>query len=146
MSSLKYILCTPSIFLVDTPIDTPMITTRQRGGRGTETSHGDGRAGDVLTKDFLRKFIHYAKHRVHPVLSEAAMEQISSAYANMRAKQSQKNLPVTARSLETIIRLSSAAAKVDCFLSIDRSLTSLNNHTLDSPHFFLLTLTLLYLL
>ena len=47
------------------------------------------------------------------------MEQISSAYANMRAKQSQKNLPVTARSLETIIRLSSAAAKTRLSPSVE---------------------------
>ena len=37
-------------------------------------SKGDGRAGDTLTKDFLRKYIHYAKSRVHPSLSETAME------------------------------------------------------------------------
>jgi DNA replicative helicase MCM subunit Mcm2 (Cdc46/Mcm family) len=83
----------------------------QRGGRGSETSRGTGDAGDVLTKDFLRKYIHYARSRVKPVLSEEAMEAISSAYAEMRSKQTPKNLPVTARSLETIIRLASAHAK-----------------------------------
>lgn len=47
----------------------------QRGGKaGTVASKGDGRAGDTLTKDFLRKYIHYAKSRVHPSLSETAME------------------------------------------------------------------------
>lgn len=83
----------------------------QRGGRGSENSRGTGDAGDVLTKDFLRKYIHYARSRVKPVLSEEAMEAISSAYAEMRSKQTPKNLPVTARSLETIIRLASAHAK-----------------------------------
>ena len=96
--------------------DTPVW---QRGGRGTETSRGDGRAGDVLTKDFLKKYIHYAKHRVTPVLSDAAMENISQAYARMRSQQSQRNLPVTARSLETIIRLSSASAKARLSPSVD---------------------------
>lgn len=83
----------------------------QRGGRGSETSRGTGDAGDVLTKDFLRKYIHYARSRIKPVLSSEAMEAISSAYAEMRSKQTPKNLPVTARSLETIIRLASAHAK-----------------------------------
>ena len=96
--------------------DTPVW---QRGGRGTETSRGDGRAGDVLTKEFLKKYIHYAKHRVAPVLSDAAMENISQAYARMRSQQSQRNLPVTARSLETIIRLSSASAKARLSPSVD---------------------------
>ena len=75
-----------------------------RGGRGAG-------GADLLTKEFLRKYIHYAKNRIHPVLSEAAMESISNAYAEMRGKQTPKNLPVTARSLETLIRLSSAHAK-----------------------------------
>lgn len=83
----------------------------QRGGRGSERSTGSGSAGDVLTKDFLRKYIHYARNRVKPELTSEAMESISSAYADMRSKQTPKNLPVTARSLETIIRLATAHAK-----------------------------------
>jgi DNA replicative helicase MCM subunit Mcm2 (Cdc46/Mcm family) len=83
----------------------------QRGGRGSERSTGNGGANDVLTKDFLRKYIHYARHRVKPVLSDEAMDAISVAYADMRSKQTPKNLPITARSLETMIRLASAHAK-----------------------------------
>lgn len=87
----------------------------QRGGRGSESSTGNGAAGDVFTKEFLRKYIHYAKNRIKPELSDEAMECISSAYANMRSRamgpNAKKNLPVTARSLETIIRLSTASAK-----------------------------------
>ena len=37
----------------------------------------------------------------------------------MRGKQSQRNLPITARTLETIIRLSSASAKVRLSHSVD---------------------------
>lgn len=86
----------------------------QRGGRLGDRAvmQGDGRAGDILSKEFLRKYIFYAKNRlVAPKLSEEAMENISTAYANMRAKQTKQNLPITARSLETIIRLSTAHAK-----------------------------------
>ncbi len=74
---------------------------------------------DVLTKDFLRKYIHYAKNRVQPALSPEAMEQISAAYTSMRAHQSRKNLPITARTLETLIRLSSATAKCRLSDSVD---------------------------
>eukprot|EP00604_Paraphysomonas_vestita_P000450 CAMPEP_0174826022 /NCGR_PEP_ID=MMETSP1107-20130205/43406_1 /TAXON_ID=36770 /ORGANISM="Paraphysomonas vestita, Strain GFlagA" /LENGTH=465 /DNA_ID=CAMNT_0016058343 /DNA_START=914 /DNA_END=2311 /DNA_ORIENTATION=+ len=83
----------------------------QRGGRGSEKSTGTGSAGDILTKEFLRKYIHYARNRVKPVLSAEAMDAISVAYADMRSKQTPKNLPITARSLETMIRLASAHAK-----------------------------------
>jgi DNA replicative helicase MCM subunit Mcm2 (Cdc46/Mcm family) len=70
---------------------------------------------DLLNKEFLRKYIHYAKMRCKPILSEEASDKISNAYANMRAQQNKKNLPITARTLETMIRLSTAAAK--CRLS-----------------------------
>jgi DNA replicative helicase MCM subunit Mcm2 (Cdc46/Mcm family) len=45
-----------------------------RGGKtGAVASKGDGRVGDTLTKDFLRKYVHYAKSRVQPALSEVAI-------------------------------------------------------------------------
>lgn len=94
----------PAVEAVNTPV-------WQRGGRGSETSHGDGRGGDVLTKDFLRKYIHYAKKQVAPVLSDDAMEAIMNEYGTMRAKSGTKNLPVTARTLETIIRVATAHGK-----------------------------------
>ena len=47
------------------------------------------------------------------------LQGISAAYVSMRSKQSQKNLPVTARSLETLIRLASAHAKTRLSLSVD---------------------------
>ncbi len=93
-----------------------------RGGKTVDvaTSKGakankDVRPNDIFTKDFLKKYIFYCKNNVNPVLSDVAMEVISSAYANMRSKQTRRNLPITARSLETIIRLATASAK--CRLS-----------------------------
>ena len=74
---------------------------------------------DLLTQEFLRKYIHFAKNRITPTLSDEAMELISTAYATMRSKQSQRTLPVTARSLETIIRLSNASAKCRLSQSVD---------------------------
>lgn len=94
------------------PIDTPVW---QRSGNGSSSANQNGDEEnpevDLLTKEFLRKYIHYAKNRIQPVLSEEAMERISSDYANMRAQQTRRNLPITARTLETIIRLSTASAK-----------------------------------
>ena len=78
----------------------------------------DDHATDVLSQDFLRKYIYYAKTK-KPELTEEAREYIANRYAEMRSKQDDKTLPVTARSLETIIRLSSAHAKARLSLSID---------------------------
>jgi DNA replication licensing factor MCM3 len=75
--------------------------------------------GDVLTKEFFKKYIYYAKTRIQPTLSEDAMTAISNEYANMRSKQSKRNLPITARTLETLIRLSTASAKVRLSVTVD---------------------------
>lgn len=66
---------------------------------------------DILQHEFLRKFLHFAKTRIKPVLTEEARECIASRYAEMRSRQDERTLPVTARSLETIIRLATAHAK-----------------------------------
>ncbi|KAL8151200.1 hypothetical protein V2J09_021008 [Rumex salicifolius] len=75
-----------------------------------------GRKRDTLTINFLKKYIHYAKHRVQPELSDEASEQIATAYAELRNAGSNAKgggtLPITARTLETIIRLSTAHAKL----------------------------------
>jgi DNA replication licensing factor MCM3 len=74
----------------------------------------DPHSNDVLQHDFLRKYLHFAKTRIKPVLTEAARECIANRYAEMRSRQDERTLPVTARSLETVIRLASAHAKVSC--------------------------------
>ena len=103
----------------------------QRGGTrefvtsplAPSTSSVNNSEGDILTKDFLRKYIHYAKSRPAPELSEGVIDQISNAYADMRTQAntpgSRGNLPVTARSLETLIRISCAHAKLRLSMSVD---------------------------
>ena len=100
----------------DKVVDTAMW---QRGGRAGGGSDGS-RVGDVLTKAFLKKYIHYAKSRFKgTALSQEASDSIAAHYTAMRAKNTPKNLPITARTLETIIRLSSAAAKARLSMSVD---------------------------
>ncbi|GMH78018.1 hypothetical protein TrVE_jg9723 [Triparma verrucosa] len=82
---------------------------------GGENGTGDDHESDVLSQDFLRKYIFYAKRKCKPEMTEESREYIANRYAEMRSKQDDKTLPVTARSLETIIRLSSAHSK--CRLS-----------------------------
>jgi DNA replication licensing factor MCM3 len=76
-----------------------------------ESSDEDPHSDDVLQHDFLRKYLHFAKTRMRPALTETAREFIANRYAEMRCRQDERTLPVTARTLETVIRLASAHAK-----------------------------------
>mmetsp|Transcript_10990 Transcript_10990/g.16918 ORF Transcript_10990/g.16918 Transcript_10990/m.16918 type:complete len:796 (-) Transcript_10990:51-2438(-) len=68
-------------------------------------------SSDILQHEFLRKYLHFAKTRINPTLTEEAREAIASGYAEIRSRQDDRTLPITARSLETVIRLASAHAK-----------------------------------
>ena len=70
---------------------------------------------DVLTTDFFRLYLQYARDHVTPVLTRSASDIIVSAYCAIRAGQDEANmantLPITPRTLETLIRLATAHAK-----------------------------------
>ncbi|KAG3114091.1 DNA replication licensing factor [Phytophthora idaei] len=78
---------------------------------GYQSSSYAGSGNGILTLEFLKKYIYYAKTRYQPVLTDGAIELISEGYAELRSQQNARTLPVTARSLETLIRLASAHAK-----------------------------------
>ncbi|EEY60066.1 DNA replication licensing factor MCM3 [Phytophthora infestans T30-4] len=78
---------------------------------GYQSASYAGSGNGILTLDFLKKYIYYAKTRYQPVLTDGAIELISEGYAELRSQQNARTLPVTARSLETLIRLASAHAK-----------------------------------
>lgn len=76
------------------------------------------RSEDVeLTTDFMKKYFSYARNRVHPRLSDEAMEEIRSYYVKIRNMASSseggvKSVPITPRQLEALVRLSEASAKL----------------------------------
>ena len=72
---------------------------------------------DIITRSFLRKYLHYAKKSGTPILSEEAANYISSAWTQLRNRedtelQEFKATPITVRTLETLIRLATAHAKL----------------------------------
>jgi len=71
-----------------------------------------GRKKEVVTKTFLKKYISYAKRRSQPRLTNEAINYISKCWSGMRVKERvEKTLPITVRTLETLIRLATAHAK-----------------------------------
>lgn len=96
---------------VDEDGETPMYVKYDRNLHGPRGSRVGGGVHEPLSIPFLQKYIHYAKTKT-PVLTEDACHVISRAYADMRQDSTDKTLPVTARTLETMIRIATAHAKV----------------------------------
>lgn len=78
---------------------------------GGAVSDSHGGSTDILTIEFLRKYFFYAKSLPPPVLTNQARDEIVTAYNILRQNLEGRLAPVTARSLETIIRMSTAHAK-----------------------------------
>lgn len=78
--------------------------------------HGSKKAKDrVVSKEFMRKYIHVAK-AISPVLTQEAANHIAEEYSRLRSQDQigsdiARTSPVTARTLETLIRLSTSHAK-----------------------------------
>ena len=84
-------------------------------GVSVTTSRGSGRKVEVLSIPFIKKYIQYAKSRIKPVLTKGAADHIVTTYSALRNDElegnQRKTSPMTARTLETLIRLSTAHAK-----------------------------------
>ena len=70
----------------------------------------------AIEADLMKKYLSYAR-RLKPRLSDSAFKEIQNYYVKMRNSDSSdgkiKAIPVSARQLEALIRLSEASAKVE---------------------------------
>ncbi|KAH9405242.1 MCM DNA helicase complex subunit [Tyrophagus putrescentiae] len=86
--------------------------------------HGKRKRNEkIVSMDFMKKYIHIAK-AIKPQLTEQASEIIAQEYTKLRdfdLEQSDvaRTQPVTARTLETLIRLSTAHARARLSTTID---------------------------
>ncbi|WP_135829832.1 LAGLIDADG family homing endonuclease [Halorussus halobius] len=79
-----------------------------------EVENETGEVAPAIDPDLLRKYIAYAKRNCFPTMTEAAKETIEDFYVDLRAKGVDEDapVPVTARQLEALVRLSEASARV----------------------------------
>lgn len=84
-------------------------------GVTTTTGRGSNRRVEVVSIPFIKKYIQYAKSRIKPVLTKGAADHIINTYSALRNDElsgnQRKTSPMTARTLETLIRLATAHAK-----------------------------------
>ncbi|XP_040361640.1 DNA replication licensing factor MCM3-like [Rosa chinensis] len=102
--------------------DSTIFVKYNRMLHGKKTSRGQIPS---QSSTFLKKYIHYAEHRIQPDLTDEASEQIATACAELRDASSNAKtggtLPITARTLETIIRLSTAHVKLKLSRKVTKS-------------------------
>jgi len=78
----------------------------------------------ILSIPFVKKYLMYAKEKITPVLDFEAEKKIVEAFDDLRRREDSRTLPVTARTLETMIRLTVAHAK--CRLSFEATIEDAN--------------------
>lgn len=102
----------------------------RQDGRGTtvfdKELSGGQKGNELVTRDFLKKFISFIKSQKAPELTDGTLDYTSKLYAALRKKasnydQNKVSQPVTVRTLETIIRLSTAHAKLRFSKTVEMS-------------------------
>ena len=93
----------------------------------THTPKGKGAPPmQVLTRDFLKKYISFAKAQKAPEIHQDCIEYAAQYYSALRTKalnydQAKVSVPITVRTLETMIRLATAHAKLRLSKTVEGS-------------------------
>ncbi|MBI2102839.1 minichromosome maintenance protein MCM [Candidatus Woesearchaeota archaeon] len=79
-----------------------------------------------ISTDLLKKFFAHIRAKMNPKMSDEAIEEIKSYYISMRNsgvgdEGGIKSIPITARQLEALVRLSEAMAKVRLSKTVEKS-------------------------
>ncbi|KAM9800563.1 DNA replication licensing factor MCM2 isoform X1 [Syngnathus typhle] len=66
-----------------------------------------------ISQELLRKYIIYAKHRVHPKLNQMDQDKVARIYSDLRKESmATGSIPITVRHIESMIRMAEAHAKM----------------------------------
>src|SRR3989344_1810175 len=73
----------------------------------------------AISRDLFKKYIAYARQRIKPQLTDEAIDEIKKFYVDLRnvpasigSEQATKPLPISARQLDGLVRLSESSAKL----------------------------------
>jgi DNA replication licensing factor MCM3 len=101
-----------------------LITTTTTGKSGRHTLQASPL--QVLTREFLKKYISFAKAQKAPEIHNDCIEYAAQFYSALRTKamnydQSKVSVPITVRTLETMIRLATAHSKLRLSKTVEQS-------------------------
>ncbi|MBI4981433.1 AAA family ATPase [Candidatus Woesearchaeota archaeon] len=79
--------------------------------------HKDSEIKAEVPTILLKKYFAYIRQKINPKITDAAIEELKDYYINMRntgttEESGVRTIPITARQLEALVRLSEAAAKI----------------------------------
>ncbi|KAJ5142778.1 uncharacterized protein N7515_001565 [Penicillium bovifimosum] len=84
-----------------------------------------GKNVEIISIPFIKKYIQYAKKRIMPVLTKGAADHVIATYSALRNDEltgnKRRTSPITPRTLETLIRLSTAHAKARLSNRVEQS-------------------------
>lgn len=79
-----------------------------------QSCEGDGASSvDPMPQELLKKYIIYAKDKVHPKLHHMDQDKIAKMYADLRRESmATGSIPITVRHIESMIRMAEAHARM----------------------------------
>ena len=77
-----------------------------------------------IERDIFRKYIAYARQRIRPQLTTEAVEKMKEFYVNLRNRpmlegQEMRTIPISARQLNSLVRMAEAASKLRMSETVD---------------------------
>lgn len=75
------------------------------------------KAVSEISTEILKKYFAYIRQKIEPKMTDAAIDELKNFYISMRntsgsGESGPKSIPITARQLEGLVRLSEASAKI----------------------------------
>jgi replicative DNA helicase Mcm len=80
----------------------------------------------IIERDLFRKYIAYARQRVQPKLTTEAVEKMKEFYVGLRNRpmiegKEMRTIPISARQLNSLVRMAEAAAKIRMSETVDEA-------------------------
>jgi len=98
------------------------IIAQQEAEGNVDEIAGYGDIQPPIDNEFMRKYVAYARKRIFPTLTDEALDRIAAFFVEMRSSYSTgDSIAITARQLESLVRLAEASARVRLSKSVELS-------------------------